>query len=189
MVDCSGSASISDDFEPQDGKPCICNSTFYRHCPKNSQCFEDIILDPLPSSDEQFMNSNLPRGYHDDSHPDHVDMIPNFNRYRTGPRYMSRPSWNDGETILRRRKVYVTPREQEKQPPVHAFTIRIPIVAPTVPSISIPDPPPIFKFKKYITYESKPEVQMVPVTRTIIKPVGVTPDQIINADDSILRRT
>lgn len=84
--------------------------------------------------------------------------------------------------VERSRKVYLTPRKKDWPPQIHKFTVRIPITPPTYEPVSIPEPKPLYKFRKYTTYENRKEVQMVPVTKTIIKPIGISPDQIIGDD-------
>ena len=120
--------------------------------------------------------------YHDDMHPDHVDIMPSF-----GPSSFERnPSFvSDQERIVRHRKVYVAPLQQAKSR-IETISIRIPLEIPKNSPSNIPDPKPIYKLKKYTTYENTPEIQMVPVTKTIIKPVGVSADQIIDETGSTM---
>lgn len=182
LIQCDGAKNH--EYGTQKWKPCICNSTFYKYCPKASDCIENNIeyiskMSKQPNSPNQ-MAGLLERAdeYHDDLHPDHVDITPSF-----GPRSFSRNPdlGSDKERIVRHRKVYVAARKQEK-PRIQTLSIKIPLEIPTVDSSNIPEPKSMYKLKKYTTYENRPEIQMVPVTKTIIKPVGVSQDQFI--DDS-----
>jgi hypothetical protein len=137
-----------------------------------------------------------PHDYYDPDHvPDWYDMPPFYEQtpaFRgdvppyTAPARPTEPISTtypvpDGakeDTIIRHRKVYVSPKSKGDVP-IHPIKIRIPVRMPEYVEPNLPDPKPVYKFKKYTTYESRPEIQMVPVIKTIIKPVGVTPDQII----------
>jgi len=83
----------------------------------------------------------------------------------------------DKDRIVRHRKVYVM-AEPNDTPLVAPIKISIPVKAPK--ELDLPPPKPVFKYRKQRIYESKPEIQMVPVTKTIIRPVGVSSDQIID---------
>lgn len=77
--------------------------------------------------------------------------------------------------IVRHRKVYV--KEGGDDPVIHPLQVTIPVEV-EYPA-DIPTPKPVYKLRKYTTYEEKPEIKMVPVVKTIIKPANVSPDQII----------
>lgn len=43
----------------------------------------------------------------------------------------------------------------------------------------LPTEKPFFRVRSYTTYENQPEIEMVPVTTTVIKPAGVSKEQYI----------
>lgn len=189
--------------ESPENKPCICNSTFYQLCPPSSECQENYSPDdrngrptrpdygdlgdyPIDSEDR----------FHDDYDPDHVsdpyDLDPFYGpRLNPGGPYDSDPFYESSagnlaydnvvssDRVVTRRKVYVAPKPKNDVP-IHTVKIRVPLKLPEAVEPQLPPPKPLFKLKKYTTYESKPEIHMVPVTKTIIRPVGVSPDQIID---------
>lgn len=87
----------------------------------------------------------------------------------------------DNERIVRtHRKVYVSDKLPEHDPIIHPIELTIPVKIRNEQDPPIPPPKPVFKMRKYTTYETKPEIQMVPITTTVIKPVGATKDQFID---------
>lgn len=115
--------------------------------------------------------------FHDDDHPDHVDDIRDLDMMPYPPLLPGDPESIE-EPIVGLRRIYV--REKiEKKPPIHTLKITIPVEPEPDNSTVISPPKPHFRLRKYSTLETKPEVEMVPVTTTIIKPVGVTKDQFI----------
>lgn len=152
---------------------------------------ENDYADDVESMPSRFlgampMSTTLPA--HDDSHPDHVDILPTFHAHGGGLAGSLYPAEStsaiapeiDRDRILRHRKVYVSKKKQIT-PIINPITITIPLKIPE-DEAPLPQPKPVFKYKKFTTYETKPEIQMVPVTKTIIRPADVTPDQIIDDD-------
>lgn len=103
-------------------------------------------------------------------HPDHIDIDDRAGLIedRSGL-----------DMIERHRKIYVSDRDDQFEPVIHPIEVTIPVKVRQDPVDGLPPPKPVFRMHKYTTIETKPEVQMVPVTTTIIKPVGVSKDQII----------
>lgn len=81
--------------------------------------------------------------------------------------------------LTKHRKIYVASKKSE-DPVIHPISLTIPVRLVEPETVNLPPPKPLFKMRKYTTYESKPEIEMVPVTTTVIKPVGVSEDQVIN---------
>ena len=86
---------------------------------------------------------------------------------------------DDREVVEWHRKVYLGDRKPQEDLVIHPLSITIPVKVPEYRETELPTPKPVFKMRKYVKYVNKPEVQMIPITKTIIKPVGVTSDQII----------
>lgn len=93
--------------------------------------------------------------------------------------YRASDSTGNQETIVRHRKVYVANNDGMFDMPIHPIELTIPVKVENPAIDALPAPKPIFRMHKYTTVETKPQVEMVPVTTTIIKPVGVSKDQII----------
>ena len=70
-------------------------------------------------------------------------------------------------------------QEDSKVPIIDPIKITIPLKVKD-DSPAVVEPKPVFKYKKYTTYETKPEIRMVPVVKTILRPVNVGPDQIVD---------
>lgn len=81
----------------------------------------------------------------------------------------------DNITIVRHRKVYVSPR----MPDVYHIKLTVPVEMPKTSDLPVSEPKPMYEMRKYTTYKTRPETLMVPVKTTIIKPAGLTDDQII----------
>lgn len=191
----------------QEGKPCICNSKFYKQCPPARLCMENR-RDLLMTTVKPYILTAA--GDHDVLDPDHVDPPVSFNLSPDGSTSYINPSVlklgngfrglkssssspsssslssmanYDGKRRVKHRKVYVARRQGEmmidQRPPIHTIKVRIPINLKDLEMFDIPEPPPLYQLRKYTSYESVPETQMVPVTKTIIKPVGLTKDQLI----------
>lgn len=204
--------------------PCICNSTFYKSCPKDANCAEDK-LDPEVKKASSELQRQLkdekitPRfrsgddyDDHDYSDPDHRKselLLPTIDDYSNDDsadfteqdvdlersreklglvssraqelpppsNTESRDESEDEEKFVRHRKVYVA-RKETKDPIIHPVHLTIPVSFEEAPTL--PTPKPVYKLRKFTTYEQKPEVKMVPVTKTIYKPADITPDQIID---------
>mgnify|MGYP000892797535 CR=1 FL=1 len=172
----------------------MCDGRFFQSCPGLSVCSE--VHSTRNKAASRFGSEAAPRSYddHGADHPDHVDENVSSLDEVSIPRSLS-PSeldsssdedLNQGEgkaTIVRHRKIYVSAKEAEEDPVVIPIKITIPVEYKDEKT-AIPPPKPLFKMRKYTTYETKPEIEMVPVSTTIIKPVGATKDQFI--DDKTL---
>lgn len=121
---------------------------------------------------------------HDYGDPDHVDS-PFFDKSNVGDSF-SLDTFDDPERVVRHRKVYVSERKDDDEPIIHPLSLTIPVKVPEYSSSEIPEPKPIYRLHKYTTYENRPEIQMMPVTKTIIKPLGVSPDQIIDDEKNLM---
>lgn len=195
-------------FESKEGAPCICNSTFYKLCPKPSECQENQLPKRKSNLRGDFLLSQPING-HDFDDPDHVE--PPFSNYdwriNLTPRndagsdyHNANNGYNDDDDVAdyvdddrkkdtkgddpfgdrfyidRHRKVYM----EKVGKMVHPISLTIPVKVPTTQTFT--SPRPAFRLTKHKTVENRPEIQMVPVKKTIIKPVGIPSDQII--DDS-----
>lgn len=138
-----------------------------------------------------------PPEFHDYEHPDHVvDDAPenlrfglydnNFIRDFRDDYPRDLDVVDDDKPVVRHRKVYVSKRNEviQKDPVIHPLELIIPVHLdqPT----TLPPPKPLFKMRKYTTYENQPEIVQVPVTTTVIKPEGVSQDQIVSEDSGSL---
>lgn len=112
---------------------------------------------------------------HDTSHPDHIEDPVDRLSILNG---QSEPVADD-EQVVWHRKIYLADKKEKPKPIIHPVTMTIPIDIEEDPTTIIPPPKPIFKMRKYTTYESQTIKEMVPVTTTVIKPVGISEDHII----------
>lgn len=125
---------------------------------------------------------------HDITHPDHV--IDEMSLSDLEGASFKDPYLNNNNnldrstgtgTVMRHRKVYLSDKQiKNAEPIIHPITIRIPVRVSKDKSLDLPEPKPVFKMRKYTYQETKPEIQMVPVKTTIIKPIGVSKEQIID---------
>lgn len=113
---------------------------------------------------------------HDDLHPDHVDGhdempadLANLSQDESVPDDANK------KLIIRHRKVYVK-EENPIKSIIHPISLTIPL---KLNGPLVPPPKPFFRMRKYTTYEKTPEVKMVPMKTTVIKPAGITDDQIL----------
>lgn len=118
---------------------------------------------------------------HDDSHPDHVS-----DEFMSPDMYNSNDNkFDSNEIVERHRKVYLSDKQlNNNQPIIHPISITIPVRLDDGMDVDLPEPKPLFKMRKYTYKETKKETEMVPITTTIIKPVGVAKEQIID-DESL----
>lgn len=124
---------------------------------------------------------------HDESHPDHVDVAPIFDDLSQSSlvtKHPRLPDFMQPDVPEEHRKVYLSPRDKYESN-LKPISITVPLKIPDDDETGVPAPRHLFKYKKYTTYETKPEIQMVPVTKTILKPVGVSADQIVD-DEGLL---
>lgn len=161
-------------------RPCFCNGRYYAKCPRSKSCQTPELIGRLLRHQKQSKPEFSE--FHDYGHPDHVldDTL------RSGlfdDDFMSPPRddldvVDDDDRVVRHRKVYVAERASsvDTDPVIHPLELKIPVRVDT--SSSLPSPKPIFKMHKYM----KPGIVQVPVTTTIIKPEGVSKDQIIGED-------
>lgn len=178
------------DLNPEEAA-CFCNGKFYQSCPpKQSGC----IIRKKPPRRPNAPLSPDPYEIHDSEHPDHVELFDNARwkqpigrdpRARSNAETISdnpNPSDLDAldQPVVLHRKVYVTEKRNDFEPVIHPIDITIPVKIKDEQDPPLPPPKPVFKMRKYTSYETRPEIEMVPVTTTVIKPVGVTEDQIID---------
>lgn len=166
------------------GTPCVCQGQFFQSCPES-------CLDEQPIVGRSVI-------LHDLEHPDHIDGEIGQNkarligdRRRVAQNYPRRigkdlkPEEALKEApVVRHRKVYVKEYQNDKLPVLKPFTITIPVKLNPPPAPNIPKPRHMYRLHKYTTYETKPEVQMIPVTTTVIKPAGLGRDQLIDDKES-----
>lgn len=181
--------------------PCVCDGHFFKVCPDLENCSLDISEDDAP---KDFYSARMkpratlkpdPFDFHDYDHPDHPaedfeDDLAASVQDKIESNIVAKPSTAsvkspprityDGERVVRHRKVYVTERDDAPANPlIHQISITIPVKVTKAPSVKLSAPPPVYRMHKYKTYETVPETELIPVTTTIIKPVGVSQDQII----------
>lgn len=173
---------------------CFCNGKFYQSCPpKQSGC----ILRKKSRRPKVLLSPDPYELLHDSEHPDHVEM---FDSVKGNWPMARNPLSDDGlmiqsngtganlddivttdtERVVRHRKVYVSEKLNERDPVIHPIELTIPVKIKNEQDPPLPPPKPVFKLRKYTTYETKPEIEMVPITTTVYKPVGVSKDQIID---------
>lgn len=170
------------DHEPnrrQHTPPCLCRGRFWKACP--SDCPSTVSL--IRSTTEKPPLLSSLHKLDPVPHPDHADESDFVERPVFTPRW---PFYDDRvkDVIVRHRKVYVADKKDKVDLPIHAIDLTIPVKVKNDPIEDLPPPKPVFRMHKYTTIETKPQVEMVPVTTTIIKPVGVSKDQIIE-DESL----
>lgn len=170
---------------------CVCDGKLRDDCIEKS-CFRPCSLIPIPKAPA------LAPIHHDINHPDHVDSIPigedaesiiEVGNKRDDFKITREPSelspleedavLIDDEKVVRHRKIYVTERPVDAEPIIHPISLTIPVEIKQPVHEIVPPPKRIFKLRKYTIQESEPEIEMVPVTTTVIKPAGVSDDQII----------
>lgn len=192
MTDFTSLTIFNSEILPQIGcssedRPCYCNGKYFAKCPKSMPCPLDRSLKFQRRFDPK------PPEFHDYEHPDHVlDDAPENSHpglyddnlirdFRDDyPRDLD--VVDDDERVVRHRKVYVSKRERALQtdPVIHSLELKIPVHVdqPT----TLPPPKPLYVMRKYTSYENRPEIVEVPVTTTVIKPEGVSKDQIVSED-------
>lgn len=132
-----------------------------------------IFGDELPS--RQLQLSTLPKTKSLDMMPGRYPLVTGSIRSQVMAPQKGELVSDDEKKIVRHRKVYV--KTGNDDPVIHPLRVTIPVEV-EYPA-DIPTPKPLYKLKKYTTYEEKSEIKMVPVVKTIIKPANVTPDQFI----------
>lgn len=168
-------------------RPCFCNGKYYDKCPKSRGCRAPELIGRQPKL-QKLLTPEFSE-FHDYDHPDHV-LDDNSRSGLIDEDFVRTPRddldvVDDDDRVVTHRKVYVSERNNlDIDPVIHPIQLKIPVRVDS--RSALPPPKPIFKMRKYTTYERKPEIVEVPVTTTVIKPVGVSKDQIIGEDSSSL---
>lgn len=90
---------------------------------------------------------------------------------------------DDDVTVVLHRKVYLSEKETKDEGPIiHPISLTIPVRMKDDLNSNLPKPRPLYKMRKYTYTDPNPEIEMVPITTTVLKPVGVSKDQIIGSD-------
>lgn len=150
---------------------------------------ESSLEDTLEEEDHfEFPQSE---SLHDENHPDHVDdptslAFDSLNPMITVPGVDPK---HEEDVVITHRKVYVTDKNIGSQAVVHPIKLVIPVDVRHDPSTVIPPPKPIFKMKKFVDYDRKPVVEMVPVTTTVYKPAGISEDQYIDTRKKLISKS
>lgn len=191
--------------------PCFCYNNYYRDCPQECKIqptWPDYMRSKAATTvtvdhDDDHPDHPPSADIVPDSNSRSTNISPNFNWpndlnevAKTNPKsdkvkvvsstqeipYVP----EDTEKIVRHRKVYVVKKELKKQMakqvlPSIRLTIPISVDEDTTRGI-LPPPKPYFKLRKYVTYEDQKHTEMMPVTKTIIKPANIETSRIIGLD-------